>query len=270
MVKTFVALLTIAALGLLAAPAPLAAQPVVSLSSGVVQQSDLPIEAARLNIDVAASSGSNLIDGRIFINGEDLTGALVAMANRLQVSEDGRSILLNSTIGVGEVLMFQSAGANPRSFDIEVVVSDGAGETRLTARHLLDEALPLSGDAEPASPPAGITTNEIAFTVLAESPGGGLPAPLAHAEPRNVVIGYADSLRRLYDEIFAANGPVEPPAVDFEAQRVIGVLLGERPSAGFGVEIVSVEDVEGNLAVQFRQSQPAADDLVAQVITYPF
>jgi hypothetical protein len=58
--------------------------------------------------------------------------------------------------------------------------------------------------------------------------------------------------------------------VDFAKELVVGVFMGSRPSAGFSVEIVGTR-VDGSvLVVQYRETRPPADALVAQVLTMPY
>jgi hypothetical protein len=60
------------------------------------------------------------------------------------------------------------------------------------------------------------------------------------------------------------------PAVDFGKEMVVAVFMGSRPTAGFSVEIVGTR-VEGSaLVVQYRETRPAADAFVAQVLTMPY
>ena len=60
------------------------------------------------------------------------------------------------------------------------------------------------------------------------------------------------------------------PPVDFAKELVVGVFMGSRPSAGFSVEIVGTR-VDGSvLVVQYRETRPPADALVAQVLTMPY
>jgi hypothetical protein len=46
--------------------------------------------------------------------------------------------------------------------------------------------------------------------------------------------------------------------------------MGERPTAGYAVNIVSVVDVGSEIEVEIDVRQPAPGDVVAQVVTAPF
>jgi len=59
-------------------------------------------------------------------------------------------------------------------------------------------------------------------------------------------------------------------AVDFSKEMIVGIFLGSRPTAGYGVTIVSADEENGVLHVKYRETAPPADAISAQVITYPY
>lgn len=61
-----------------------------------------------------------------------------------------------------------------------------------------------------------------------------------------------------------------PPNVNFTTTMLVGVFLGSRPTAGYGVDIVAVERAGDVLDVQYREQAPAPDTMRAQVLTFPF
>ena len=65
-------------------------------------------------------------------------------------------------------------------------------------------------------------------------------------------------------------GELPRPAVDFDQELVVAVFLGNRPTAGFSVEIVGARDDGATLIVQYREKRPAAGAVVAQLLTSPF
>lgn len=253
---------------LLLAAAAAQAQPRLTLASGIAQRSDLPPAAWLLTIEVAASTTSSFTGGGITVNDTDLTGALLAMASEVAQRPDGRSIAVRTMLSFEQLRSLLPADAPAESFRVETRVSDQSGETRLSASHTVP-ALLAQG---PGEPPQGITTNRLSFRVLAEFPSErGLAAPPSGpAMGRNVIIRDPEGLRRLFDELYGPASDVAPPAVNFEREMVVGVLLGERPTAGFSVGVTLVEDVEGTVVVQARETSPPADGFVAQVLTYPF
>lgn len=60
------------------------------------------------------------------------------------------------------------------------------------------------------------------------------------------------------------------PAVDFEREVVLALVLGQRPSAGYRLEVTSVREEGGTLVVEAREVEPLADALHAAVVSTPF
>ena len=65
-------------------------------------------------------------------------------------------------------------------------------------------------------------------------------------------------------------GTRDRPSVDFANEMVVGVFLGRRPTAGFGIEIVGAREDRGALVVQYREVQPLPGSIAAQVLTSPY
>jgi hypothetical protein len=85
--------------------------------------------------------------------------------------------------------------------------------------------------------------------------------------PRQAVARTPDAWAKLWREHAPDR---KPPAVDFSKDMVVAVFLGSRPTAGYGVQIVGTKEVDGELLVQYRQTQPPAGAITAQVITSPY
>lgn len=62
----------------------------------------------------------------------------------------------------------------------------------------------------------------------------------------------------------------ERPPVDFSRDMVVGVFMGSRPTAGFGIEIASVASEGGTTVVRYRETMPKRDAITAQVLTSPY
>lgn len=60
------------------------------------------------------------------------------------------------------------------------------------------------------------------------------------------------------------------PAVDFSREMVVAVFMGSRPTAGYSVEITSVDERRSATVVSYRETMPARGAIAAQVITFPF
>ena len=65
-------------------------------------------------------------------------------------------------------------------------------------------------------------------------------------------------------------GERDRPSVDFGRDMVVGVFLGSRPTAGFGVQIVGAREDHGTLVVQYRETRPPGGSVAAQVLTSPY
>lgn len=64
--------------------------------------------------------------------------------------------------------------------------------------------------------------------------------------------------------------PSLPPEVDFSAEMVAGIFLGEKSTGGYIVEISTVELDGSNMRLYYREKSPAPDAMVTQVLTQPF
>lgn len=85
-------------------------------------------------------------------------------------------------------------------------------------------------------------------------------------EPREAVARTAAEWAALWK----THGSGKPPAVDFGGSMVVAVFLGTRPSAGYSVEITSIEKRDADLVVTYKEGRPSANEMVAQVLTAPF
>lgn len=85
-------------------------------------------------------------------------------------------------------------------------------------------------------------------------------------ESRQVVVRSDDEWTTLWREHAGAK---PAPPVDFATQMVLAVFLGTRPSAGYGVEIISARPDGSGLAVSWSEQRPSRDTITAQVLTAP-
>ena len=60
------------------------------------------------------------------------------------------------------------------------------------------------------------------------------------------------------------------PPVDFSREMVLGVFTGTRTSAGYSVEIVSVDKQADGVVVRYRETRPGRGAVAAQIITSPY
>src|SRR5947209_2068551 len=86
-------------------------------------------------------------------------------------------------------------------------------------------------------------------------------------QPRQVTVRSAAEWGALWKE----NGAKAPlPAVDFSREMVVGIFLGTRPTAGYGVEIIRTIGNAGALIVEYVESTPSRDAVAAQILTSPY
>ena len=99
------------------------------------------------------------------------------------------------------------------------------------------------------------------FTTIAKGDASG--QQLA----KQVTVRSAAEWKALWKE----HSPTEKmPEIDFTKSMVVGIFLGSKPSAGYGVEIVNVRTQDAALVVEYVQTQPAKGTMAAQILTEPF
>jgi hypothetical protein len=88
---------------------------------------------------------------------------------------------------------------------------------------------------------------------------------------RVTIIEDQATFSRVFGELFANQRPAPAaPAVDFTNDMVVLATLGERPTAGYGIKIESINCAQGTLKVKVLTISPPPHKLAAQVITSPF
>jgi len=83
-----------------------------------------------------------------------------------------------------------------------------------------------------------------------------------------VVVHDAAAWHALWSAHAGASAP--PPAVDFSTTMVVAAFAGERPSAGYAIEIVGARQESASLAVMVKEAQPSRGAVAAQMIVTPF
>ena len=88
------------------------------------------------------------------------------------------------------------------------------------------------------------------------------------AERRRVLVRNPEEWTALWA---AHAGPSETaPSVDFSSSIVAAAFAGERPSAGYGIDIVGAVEEEGGTRLLVEDRAPAAGTANAQILTSPF
>lgn len=73
-----------------------------------------------------------------------------------------------------------------------------------------------------------------------------------------------------------ADPPPPIPQVDFNRYSVIAVFVGEKPTSGYSIEILSVEtsgsqiQEQAPISIIVQHCQPKAGDFVTEALTYPY
>ncbi len=62
----------------------------------------------------------------------------------------------------------------------------------------------------------------------------------------------------------------ESPTVDFSKRQLLLVSTGPRSSTGYSIEILGVEERDGEVTVRVREASPGLDDRVEARVTYPY
>ena len=101
----------------------------------------------------------------------------------------------------------------------------------------------------------------VPFTTIAEGQQSGIE------ERREVVVRTAAEWKALWK----AHAPDEPvPPVDFSKAMAVGVFAGTRNTGGFRVQITAIDHEAEGLVVSWRETRPAPDAMVTQMLTFPF
>jgi len=66
------------------------------------------------------------------------------------------------------------------------------------------------------------------------------------------------------------NKPSSPPQIDFSAEMVVGLFLGQKSTGGYSVEITRAELDGSNLRLYYRERSPTPGAMVTQVLTQPY
>jgi hypothetical protein len=90
-------------------------------------------------------------------------------------------------------------------------------------------------------------------------------------EPQWQVITDAAELRSLWNRLHGSMLTVpETPQVDFSRDTVLALLLGSKPSGGYGVNVVNMTLLDGDVFADVSFTEPAAGAFVTQAFTSPW
>ncbi len=125
---------------------------------------------------------------------------------------------------------------------------------------------PPPGGGGPGTPPPPFTGN---FQTVAQGSASGI-------RTFRVAVVFDDAAWQALWLQHAGTGPA--PAVDFSAEMVIGVWLGDRPTSGYRGEVLSLASAQiigapgvgPGVMATLRESEPGYNCVVSQVVTQPF
>jgi PrcB C-terminal len=101
----------------------------------------------------------------------------------------------------------------------------------------------------------------VTFTTIGEGQTSGIE------DRKEVVVRTPAEWKKLWAE----HAPDQTmPSVDFSKSMVVGVFLGSRTSGGYRATIVSIDSQGTDLLVTWREDRPGRDEIVTQVLTFPF
>lgn len=86
-------------------------------------------------------------------------------------------------------------------------------------------------------------------------------------DERQMVIKDEQSFKDMWQHIDAVRGL---PEIDFEDDMVIAVFMGEKPTGGYVIEIVSIEEYADSIVVNIKETVPGEDEMTTQALTYPY
>lgn len=104
------------------------------------------------------------------------------------------------------------------------------------------------------------------YRTLAKGYQTGLDSSASEHIARN-----AEEWRRLWEAHTSTQLPRPPaPEVDFSREMAVCVLSEQRPSGGYGIEVVGTRWTDDQLVIVVRTTEPAKDAVVPMVITRPY
>jgi hypothetical protein len=107
--------------------------------------------------------------------------------------------------------------------------------------------------------------------------GGGtdLAQPVTILERVNGNSAALKTIGKMHIETQAAydalgDADIFPGEIDFDANDLVIVALGEQATGGYSVNIASIQLQGGELAVTGKATAPGADAITTQALTYPY
>jgi hypothetical protein len=91
--------------------------------------------------------------------------------------------------------------------------------------------------------------------------------PLRISDRENRLFREQDELDRY---LVRASARGTPPQVDFSRRRLLLVSPGPRSSTGYEVDVLSVQEQDGEITVRVRERTPTLQDRIEPRVTHPY
>jgi hypothetical protein len=99
----------------------------------------------------------------------------------------------------------------------------------------------------------------------------GIQAGAALSDSHFAVVNTKEEFSGVYRKIHSGElPPPEPPPVDFSKSFILVIAMGEKPTAGYALEIGQVVREGSRLVVEVRSIEPDSERMQATVITRPY
>ncbi|HRN17639.1 MAG TPA: protease complex subunit PrcB family protein [Trueperaceae bacterium] len=136
---------------------------------------------------------------------------------------------------------------------------DGVAEQRRTGVYVQQD-IGVDESAYRAAP------EELVWDVVAQgSQAVGFPSASYQ------LVSNQDQLISLWQRAYGSQLTVPPvPSLDYRRETVVALFLGTKPSGGYGLEVRSVREEEGDLYVDLTLTEPAAGSITTQALTSPW
>jgi PrcB C-terminal len=144
-----------------------------------------------------------------------------------------------------------------------------AGRQKIVLRFSLALFIFLIGGLDACSAESPRTDNSgsgtVPVTTIQKGNFSGVRAPL------QIVVRTPAEWESLWKRHASTQSPPSPaPVIDFRAEMVAGVFLGEKSTGGYEVEITKAELKDGSLVIYYLEKNPGSGGAAIQAITQPF
>lgn len=143
------------------------------------------------------------------------------------------------------------------SWTLALTITLGAAPLSLVKAEEVKDEVKNQLISAPISPIQGITTNQLKPYVLNEK------------EINTVFDGFIDEIEslKLHEGFYVFNNDKYGLK---DSNVYVMISLGNRNTTGYGINVLSVQDIEGISAITIQETKPGSDTMVGAAITYPY